>query len=189
MCSTVGVGNSSCFNLVRQRRVAPSVPGLNTTTGPRKVMVAIACPTSSTIRRERKSRLCRRRVKVEKRRSGTETRQRTEKLNLRLLPSEQRALRGASRAGGSPQCSGLDPRDDRPAYGRYLLVLSLCRVKPIAAGVLACAGSSDGMQRSEICGGRRPASRGRAAPGWSRNTLRCSGSRSFHARLGPRRGR
>jgi predicted HicB family RNase H-like nuclease len=29
---------------------------------------------------------------VEKRRSGTETRQRTEKLNLRLLPSEQRAL-------------------------------------------------------------------------------------------------
>ena len=30
---------------------------------------------------------------MEKRRSGTETRQRTEKLNLRLLPSEQRALR------------------------------------------------------------------------------------------------
>jgi predicted HicB family RNase H-like nuclease len=30
---------------------------------------------------------------VQKRRSGSETRQRTEKLNLRLLPSEQRALR------------------------------------------------------------------------------------------------
>lgn len=37
---------------------------------------------------------------MEKRRSGTETRQRTEKLNLRLLPSEQRALRVlADRAG------------------------------------------------------------------------------------------
>jgi len=30
---------------------------------------------------------------VDKRRSGSETRQRTERLNLRLLPSEQRALR------------------------------------------------------------------------------------------------
>jgi predicted HicB family RNase H-like nuclease len=30
---------------------------------------------------------------VEKSRSGSETRQRTEGLNLRLLPSEQRALR------------------------------------------------------------------------------------------------
>jgi hypothetical protein len=37
---------------------------------------------------------------VEKRRSGTETRQRTEKLNLRLLPSEQRALRKLAAQGG-----------------------------------------------------------------------------------------
>ena len=36
---------------------------------------------------------------MEKRRSGTETRQRTEKLNLRLLPSEQRALQLAAQAG------------------------------------------------------------------------------------------
>jgi hypothetical protein len=37
---------------------------------------------------------------VEKRRSGTETRQRTEKLNLRLLPSEQRALRALAKQSG-----------------------------------------------------------------------------------------
>jgi predicted HicB family RNase H-like nuclease len=37
---------------------------------------------------------------VEKRRSGTETRQRTEKLNLRLLPSEQRALRALAEQTG-----------------------------------------------------------------------------------------
>jgi predicted HicB family RNase H-like nuclease len=37
---------------------------------------------------------------VEKRRSGTETRQRTEKLNLRLLPSEQRALRALADQAG-----------------------------------------------------------------------------------------
>ncbi|WP_006247036.1 MULTISPECIES: hypothetical protein [Mycobacteriaceae] len=38
---------------------------------------------------------------MEKRRSGTETRQRTEKLNLRLLPSEQRALRTLATQAGS----------------------------------------------------------------------------------------
>jgi hypothetical protein len=37
---------------------------------------------------------------VEKRRSGSETRQRTEKLNLRLLPSERRALRVLADQGG-----------------------------------------------------------------------------------------
>lgn len=37
---------------------------------------------------------------MEKRRSGTETRQRTEKLNLRLLPSEQRALRTLAKQSG-----------------------------------------------------------------------------------------
>jgi hypothetical protein len=37
---------------------------------------------------------------VEKRRSGSETRQRTEKLNLRLLPSEQRALRALADQAG-----------------------------------------------------------------------------------------
>lgn len=37
---------------------------------------------------------------MEKRRSGTETRQRTEKLNLRLLPSEQRALRTLAAQSG-----------------------------------------------------------------------------------------
>ncbi len=37
---------------------------------------------------------------MEKRRSGTETRQRTEKLNLRLLPSEQRALRTLAAQAG-----------------------------------------------------------------------------------------
>lgn len=37
---------------------------------------------------------------MEKRRSGTETRQRTEKLNLRLLPSEQRALRALAEQAG-----------------------------------------------------------------------------------------
>ena len=37
---------------------------------------------------------------MEKRRSGTETRQRTEKLNLRLLPSEQRALRALAKQAG-----------------------------------------------------------------------------------------
>jgi uncharacterized protein (DUF1778 family) len=37
---------------------------------------------------------------VEKRRSGSETRQRTERLNLRLLPSEQRALRVLAEQAG-----------------------------------------------------------------------------------------
>lgn len=37
---------------------------------------------------------------MEKRRSGTETRQRTERLNLRLLPSEQRALRALAEQAG-----------------------------------------------------------------------------------------
>lgn len=37
---------------------------------------------------------------MEKRRSGSETRQRTEKLNLRLLPSEQRALRALADQAG-----------------------------------------------------------------------------------------
>jgi uncharacterized protein (DUF1778 family) len=37
---------------------------------------------------------------VQKRRSGTETRQRTEKLNLRLLPSEQRALQKLAAQAG-----------------------------------------------------------------------------------------
>ena len=37
---------------------------------------------------------------MDKRRSGTETRQRTEKLNLRLLPSEQRALRALAKQSG-----------------------------------------------------------------------------------------
>lgn len=37
---------------------------------------------------------------MQKRRSGTETRQRTERLNLRLLPSEQRALRALAKQSG-----------------------------------------------------------------------------------------
>lgn len=37
---------------------------------------------------------------MEERRSGSETRQRTEKLNLRLLPSEQRALRALADQAG-----------------------------------------------------------------------------------------
>ena len=37
---------------------------------------------------------------MDKRRSGSETRQRTETLNLRLLPSEQRALRALADQAG-----------------------------------------------------------------------------------------
>ena len=37
---------------------------------------------------------------AEKRRSGSETRQRTEKVNLRLLPSERRALRALADQAG-----------------------------------------------------------------------------------------
>jgi hypothetical protein len=37
---------------------------------------------------------------VERRRSGSETRQRTARLDLRLLPSEQRALRVLADQGG-----------------------------------------------------------------------------------------
>ena len=37
---------------------------------------------------------------MEKRRSGTETRQRTEHVNLRLLPSEQQAMRKLAAQAG-----------------------------------------------------------------------------------------
>lgn len=64
--------------------------------------------------------------KVKKRRSGTESRQRTEKINLRVLPAERRALRVlADRAGHqsvqgwiletiAPHLDGVGPSEIRP---------------------------------------------------------------------------
>lgn len=60
---------------------------------------------------------------MEKRRSGSETRQRTKGLNLRLLPSEQRALRVLARPSGSSQRSGLDSGSLRAPPGTCLALI------------------------------------------------------------------
>jgi hypothetical protein len=62
---------------------------------------------------------------VDKRRSGSETRQRTERLNLRLLPSEQRALRvlAEGRKRRLPDEAMCPPElDECPSEGRNRFV-------------------------------------------------------------------
>jgi hypothetical protein len=82
---------------------------------------------------------------VEKRRSGSETRQRTAKLNLRLLPSEQRALQMLAAEAGEDVPSSVELRR-RSGEHQAALTRSLCTTGP--------TGSANSRSRAARSAGR-----------------------------------